>query len=153
MAEDKKEPIEVSLTELERAKLEAKELRATMVKQQLAAQVEKKYAAVIALETKQHLDTHPGVRLAERAVAAVTNEVLSSLQDRLPEGYAVDVLRWENGKAYASFDPSRAKQKVAAPEDAPVPAAAPEIAEEEQALPATMEAEATPEAEAEAQPN
>lgn len=156
MAEDKKEPIEVSLTELECLKLENKEVRATALKQQLVAQVEKKYAAVIALETKQVLDTHPGVKLAERAVAEVTNEVLTSLQDRLPEGYAVDVLRWENGRAYASFDPKRAKQRI--PEKVEEPSAevqAPSPAPEEpaEAGAESEDAGATPDAPAEAAPN
>jgi hypothetical protein len=124
--ESSKGPIELPLSELQCLRLELRETKVNALKQQLASSVREKYAPVIALETKQLIDQHVGVKMAELALNKAINQTLEELGDQLPPGFAVKSLEWERSKATALYDVAQAKQRVP---EVPVVAPLPESAQ------------------------
>lgn len=123
---DSKQTGNVPLTELQCRKLEAAELNVTLVKERIVAEVQRKYAVLQAIESRERLAASVEVRAANMRLDAVTNEVLGELTQALPEGHAAVLLEWEKGLAHTEYNPAQATQRLPALEE---PVSSPDIPE------------------------
>jgi hypothetical protein len=122
MAEDR-EPIEVPLSEKQRAQLEAAELRVALEKERTIAEIQKRYAVAQALEIKEALSGNAKLKVKELSLKAVTEAVIQELSLDLPDGYKPVLLEWERGRAVANYfefeKPESPEEPEAPKEEAP----------------------------------
>jgi len=98
--------VELALNELQVFKLQALDTKVKLERQAVVAQIEKKYAVSMALETQRALSQSVAVHVAEVELNAAVNQVVAELESTLGDGYAVKNLDWEKRQAVAEFDPA-----------------------------------------------
>ena len=122
MADDH-EPVEVPLSDEQKAKLEAAELRVALEKERTIAEIQKRYAVAQALEISKALENNAKLKVKELSLKVVTEVVIKELSLSLPDGYKPVLLEWEKGRAIAHYfefeKPESPEESEAPKEEAP----------------------------------
>ena len=88
--------------------LDAKQEKMLLV---LRGQLERKYAILMMEEYNRLLQVSGDIRSAREAYNAAINSVISSIEEKLPEGFAVVELKAEQGIAIAAHNPAQRGQQ------------------------------------------
>lgn len=104
--------VSVTLTELQRYKLEALEGRVTALVRPVREALLKKYQQLMDEELQSIVRTHPVISTAQNERDAYVDEVLNSVEAQLPDGYAVFMLSHESGEAHARLSPDQRGKRL-----------------------------------------
>jgi len=77
----------------------------------LRGQLERKYAILMMEEYNRLLQVSGDIRVAREAYNAAINSVIASIEEKLPEGFAVVELKAEQGVAVVAHSPTQRGQQ------------------------------------------
>lgn len=106
----------LQLTELQKFKLEALDLRVKAATAAISAPILKAAEAQIRTSIARASERDPVCRDAQREQAIYANEVLKDLSVQLPVGYACTLLSHEQGTALAEYSPEQVGKLLPVPE-------------------------------------
>lgn len=105
-------PVEVPITELQKAKLELLEARVASLVNPLREQITQKYMALANQELQKALKENEAILKATSERTKYINGVLDEIEPNLPEGYAVIMLSYEQGVAQAQYNPQQRGKRL-----------------------------------------
>lgn len=105
-------PLSVPLTELQRYKLEALELRVSTVLEPIKHQLAAKYNELMQQEFARVKAADARIIEACRARDAYVNEVLDSAEQQAPDGYAAILVSHETGQVEMSYNPAQRGKRL-----------------------------------------